>query len=292
MDIELVKDKENLTPKEIVKELDHYIIGQQNAKKSVAIALRNRYRRQQLPKEIADDIIPKNILMIGPTGVGKTEIARRLAKLVGSPFIKIEASKFTEVGYVGRDVESLIRDLVRISVDLVKVENMEKNKEKAKRHQRFFKTGPGEYGEGDIFVGVTVPELRKLGKQYKAIRPTEIKQLLQSPIHEERLLSLFLLINRYSKGDEPEKKRIYELYLKNTKFINNWDLVDCSAGHIVGAFLFNKSKKPLYNLADSENLWERRISIISTLYFIRHKQFADTLKIAKILLLDKPLFPL
>ncbi len=161
------------------------------------------------------------------------------------------------------------------------------NKEKAKIHQRFFKTGPGEYGEGDIFVGVTVPELRKLGKQYKAIRPTEIKQLLQSPIHEERLLSLFLLINRYSKGDEPEKKRIYELYLKNTKFINNWDLVDCSAGHIVGAFLFNKSKNPIYDLADSENLWERRISIISTLYFIRHKQFADTLKIAKILLLDK-----
>ena len=161
------------------------------------------------------------------------------------------------------------------------------NKEKAKIHQRFFKTGPGEYGEGDVFIGVTVPELRKLAKEYKAISPNEIKQLLQSPIHEERLLSLFLLINRYSKGDEPEKKRIYELYLKNTKFINNWDLVDCSAGHIVGAFLFERSKKPLYNLADSDNLWKRRISIISTFYFIRHKQFTDTLKIAKILLLDK-----
>jgi len=161
------------------------------------------------------------------------------------------------------------------------------NKEKAKKHQRFFKTGPGEYGEGDVFIGVTVPELRKLAKEYKAISPNEIKQLLQSPIHEERLLSLFLLINRYSKGDEPEKKRIYELYLKNTKFINNWDLVDCSAGHIVGAFLFERSKKPLYNLADSDNLWKRRISIISTFYFIRHKQFTDTLKIAKILLLDK-----
>ncbi len=161
------------------------------------------------------------------------------------------------------------------------------NKEKAKKHQRFFKTGPGEYGEGDVFLGVTVPKLRKFVKEYKAISPNEIKQLLQSPIHEERLLSLFLLIHRYSKGDKPEKKRIYELYLKNTKFINNWDLVDCSAGHIVGTFLFDKSKKPLYNLADSENLWERRISIISTFYFIRHKQFTDTLKIAKILLFDK-----
>jgi len=123
------------------------------------------------------------------------------------------------------------------------------NEEKAKKHQRFFKTGPGEYGEGDVFIGVTVPELRKLAKEYKTINRNEIKQLLQSPIHEERLLSLFILIHRYSKGDEPEKKRIYEFYLKNTKFINNWDLVDSSAGQIVGAFLFDKSKKPLFDLA-------------------------------------------
>jgi ATP-dependent HslUV protease ATP-binding subunit HslU len=128
------KDSMNLTPKEIVTELDYYIIGQNKAKKSVAIALRNRYRRQQLPKEIAEDIIPKNILMIGPTGVGKTEIARRLARLAGSPFIKVEASKFTEVGYVGRDVESMVRDLVRIAVDMVKDERMELNKEKAQRN--------------------------------------------------------------------------------------------------------------------------------------------------------------
>src|SRR5512135_1869196 len=103
-----------LTPQEIVAELDKYIIGQNAAKKAVAIALRNRYRRRRVPSELADEIAPKNILMIGPTGVGKTEISRRLAKLTSSPFLKIEASKFTEVGYVGRDVESIVRDLVRI----------------------------------------------------------------------------------------------------------------------------------------------------------------------------------
>jgi len=129
-----LKKGDALTPKEIVRELDKYIISQNDAKKAVAIALRNRFRRQQLPKEIADDIIPKNILMIGPTGVGKTEIARRLAKLTQSPFIKIEASKFTEVGYVGRDVESIVRDMVRIAVDLVKFEKMSIHLEKAKQN--------------------------------------------------------------------------------------------------------------------------------------------------------------
>jgi len=121
-----------LTPQEIVAELDKYIIGQKAAKKAVAIALRNRYRRRKLPPELADEIAPKNILMIGPTGVGKTEISRRLAKLTSSPFLKIEASKFTEVGYVGRDVESMIRDLVRISVDMVKQEKIEEIREKAR----------------------------------------------------------------------------------------------------------------------------------------------------------------
>lgn len=121
-----------LTPQEIVAELDKYIIGQKAAKKAVAIALRNRYRRRKLPPELADEIAPKNILMIGPTGIGKTEISRRLAKLTSSPFLKIEASKFTEIGYVGRDVESMIRDLVRISVDMVKQEKIEEIREKAK----------------------------------------------------------------------------------------------------------------------------------------------------------------
>ncbi|MFW6131357.1 MAG: ATP-dependent protease ATPase subunit HslU [Candidatus Aminicenantaceae bacterium] len=127
------KDTE-LTPKEIVSELDKFIVGQEAAKKAVAIALRNRYRRTKVAPKLADEIAPKNILMIGPTGVGKTEISRRLAKLTLSPFLKIEASKFTEVGYVGRDVESMIRDLVRISVEMVKTEKMEEVKEKAKRN--------------------------------------------------------------------------------------------------------------------------------------------------------------
>ena len=123
-----------LTPHEIVNELDKYIVGQKAAKRAVAIALRNRYRRLKLPPELADEIAPKNILMIGPTGVGKTEISRRLARLTSSPFLKIEASKFTEIGYVGRDVESMIRDLVRISVDMVKSEKIKEIREKAERN--------------------------------------------------------------------------------------------------------------------------------------------------------------
>jgi ATP-dependent HslUV protease ATP-binding subunit HslU len=122
---------DELTPREIVAELDKHVVGQKDAKRAVAIALRNRQRRQKLPPDIADDIMPKNIIMIGPTGVGKTEIARRLAKLTGSPFLKVEASKFTEVGYVGRDVESMIRDLVEIAVDMVREERLEEVEDRA-----------------------------------------------------------------------------------------------------------------------------------------------------------------
>ena len=122
---------DELTPREIVAELDKHVVGQRAAKRAVAIALRNRQRRQKLPPDIADDIMPKNIIMIGPTGVGKTEIARRLAKLTNSPFLKVEASKFTEVGYVGRDVESMIRDLVEIAIDMVREERLEEVEDRA-----------------------------------------------------------------------------------------------------------------------------------------------------------------
>src|SRR6516164_1981697 len=124
---------DDMTPREIVAELDKYIVGQAAAKRAVAVALRNRVRRQKLPPELADDILPKNILMIGPTGVGKTEIARRLARLAGCPFVKVEASKYTEVGYVGRDVESMVRDLVETSIDMVREEKLDEVADRAEQ---------------------------------------------------------------------------------------------------------------------------------------------------------------
>jgi 3-methyladenine DNA glycosylase AlkD len=161
------------------------------------------------------------------------------------------------------------------------------NKQRATNSQWFFKTGPGEYGEGDCFLGIRVPELRKLAKEYQAITLAEATQLLQSPIHEERLLALFILVRAFSKGDEHDKKKIYNLYLGNTRYINNWDLVDTSADHIVGAFLKEKSKRPLYDLARSSDLWERRIAIMSTFHFIKGGEFTKTLKMAQMLLSDK-----
>jgi 3-methyladenine DNA glycosylase AlkD len=161
------------------------------------------------------------------------------------------------------------------------------DKKKARELQRFFKTGPGEYGEGDIFLGIKVPVLRKIAKKYKDLKLPEIEKLLHSPIHEERFLSLVVLIQAFVRSNEGEKKKLYEFYLENTEFINNWDLVDTSAEHIIGAFLRDKSKKTLYSLAKSRSLWERRIAIIATITFIKQNDFKETLKIAKMLLEDQ-----
>jgi len=161
------------------------------------------------------------------------------------------------------------------------------NKQKARVLQRFFKTDTGEYGEGDIFLGIRVPEVRKLAKKYKDIKISDVRNLLKSPIHEERLLALLIFVIKYSKGTDLVKRRVYEFYLKNTRHINSWDLVDLSAEKIVGDYLIDKSKKPLYNLARSKSLWERRISVMATFHFIKQNKFAETLIIAEILLADK-----
>jgi 3-methyladenine DNA glycosylase AlkD len=161
------------------------------------------------------------------------------------------------------------------------------NPERAKIHQKFFKTGKGEYGEGDVFLGVVVPDLRKIAKKYKDIELKELKTLLNSKIHEERFVSLLILIDKFEKKDEKEKKEVVDFYLENLKNINNWDLVDVSAHKILGSYLFDKDRKVLYNLATSKNLWEKRISVIATLYFISKNDFSDTLKISEVLLKDK-----
>ena len=161
------------------------------------------------------------------------------------------------------------------------------NKKHAAISQRFFKTGPGEYGEGDIFLGIRVPVLRKLAKEYLNLSPKDVKTMLRSTYHEQRLLSLIIMVDQFSKGDHKKKKSTYELYLKNTRFINNWDLVDSSAHLIVGPYLMDKSKAPLDELAQSDLLWERRIAIMSTFHYIKNDNFTDTLKIAEMLLSDK-----
>ena len=161
------------------------------------------------------------------------------------------------------------------------------DKEDARFLQRFFKTGPGQYGEGDIFLGIRVPAVRKLAKEYKDISFKELLLLLKSPYHEIRLFALISLVNTFVKSDEWTQKKIYGLYLANTRYINNWDLVDLSAPNIVGAYLFTKSRKPLYQLTKSKSLWERRIAVLATFYFIKNNQFDDSLQIAEILLKDK-----
>ncbi|MFC1801994.1 DNA alkylation repair protein [Patescibacteria group bacterium] len=176
--------------------------------------------------------------------------------------------------------------------NLKKEITLKADKKRAIVSQRFFKTGVGEYGEGDIFIGITVPESRKIAKKYKDIVFKDIKKLLSSRIHEERFIALLILVDNFKSEKTVNKKRIFDFYLKNTKYVNNWDLVDLSAGKIVGEFILVeiKNKKEqlviLEKLAKSKNLWEKRISIIATFQFIKSNQFDHTLKISKILLSD------
>ena len=161
------------------------------------------------------------------------------------------------------------------------------NPKKAKVLAGFFKTGKGEYGEGDVFLGIAVPETRKVAKKFTSLALSEIRELLHSPVHEERLASLFILMNKYNKSSTAEKKDIFDFYMQNAKSVNNWDLVDLSAAKIAGDYLLDKDKVVLYKLAKSGSVWERRIAIISTYEFIRNNQFDDTFKIAGLLLNDK-----
>jgi 3-methyladenine DNA glycosylase AlkD len=153
--------------------------------------------------------------------------------------------------------------------------------------QRFFKTGQGEYGEGDVFLGIKVPKQRGLVKKHKDLPLVEVLKLLKSKIHEHRLVALLILVEKFKKADEKEQKKIFDLYLKNTKHINNWDLVDVSAPNIVGAFLLDKPRTILNQLVTSKILWERRIAVLSTFAFIKNNEFADSLKIAEVFVNDE-----
>ena len=156
----------------------------------------------------------------------------------------------------------------------------------AEQSQRYFKTGPGDYGEGDQFIGVRVPVLRSIAKQHRDLSLADAELLLQSPIHEERLLALLILVIRYDKGREAVRKDVFDLYCRNMRFVNNWDLVDSSAHLLVGPYLQNRSRRLLHHLAKSKVLWERRIAIMSTFAYIKAGEFDETLKLAETLLHD------
>ena len=161
------------------------------------------------------------------------------------------------------------------------------NPEKAKILQGFFKTGRGEYGEGDIFLGITVPEQRKIAIRFKTLDIRDIQKLLDNKIHEQRLVALLILVEQYKKANDLVKKKIFDFYLTNTKKINNWNLIDLSAEKILGEYLLNKDKSIIYKLVKSGNIWERRIAVMTTFQFIKNRQYEATLRVAKILLSDK-----
>jgi 3-methyladenine DNA glycosylase AlkD len=162
-----------------------------------------------------------------------------------------------------------------------------KNPQKAKVLQGFFKTGKGEYGEGDLFLGITVPVQRKIAQQYSALPLSDVEKLLASRIHEHRLVGLLILVQQFQKGDAATQKKIFQFYLHHASQVNNWDLVDLTAPNIVGAYLLNKDRKILYRLVKSNNLWERRIAMVATFAFIRQHDFKETLALATMLLDDQ-----
>lgn len=192
-----------------------------------------------------------------------------------------------------KSVKTIFQHPVRILEEKIMLKNIREDLEKmsdkeyAARLQKYFKAGKGEYGQGDKFLGIRVPILRKLTKKYSNLSTSQVFEIIKSPFHEERLFSVFVLVGLFKKANDEDRKKIYSQYLKNTRFINNWDLVDASAGRIVGAYLFTRDKKKIYALAKSKNLWKRRIAIMSTSYFIANNEFTDTMKIAEMLLNDK-----
>lgn len=171
--------------------------------------------------------------------------------------------------------------------DIRKVIKNEKNPVQAGVLRRFFKTGKGQYGEGDVFYGIKVPVQRRIVKSFNKLAIDDIKELIKSKVHEERLIAILILVEQFKSGDENLKKIIYKTYLDNRKYINNWDLVDLSAPNIVGDYLLNRDRKILYQFAKSNDLWEKRIAMLSTFTFIRNNLFNDSLKIAEILLNDE-----
>jgi len=223
---------DNFTPRKIVEELDKYIIGQNNAKKAVAIALRNRWRRQRLSHELRDEVLPKNIIMIGPTGVGKTEIARRLSRLANAPFVKVEASKFTEVGYVGRDVEAMIRDLTEISISMVKTEHMEKVQEKAKTH--------AEERLLDILLPPQRPMRGVIVEEEEKERYKDTRERLRLQLREGKLS------NRYVDIEVKEKIMPFGV-------ISNVGLeeLEINLKEMLGSFLPEKSKRKKVKVSEA-----------------------------------------
>lgn len=173
--------------------------------------------------------------------------------------------------------------LVELKKDLQRLKNLKK----AKIYQRFFKTGKGEHGEGDKFLGLTVPDQRKISKKYQNLSLNDLQKLLNTKIHEYRLTALLILILKYNKAEEKKKKKIVDFYLRNTRNINNWDLVDSSADKILGNYLLNKDKRILSKLARSKNLWEKRIAMLASFEFIKNNEFKEALKLAKILVNDE-----